>query len=51
MLTSPQEKTEGMRTQFSYHVKTDRTGLNPKILLKNDITEGGLVSAKAITYT
>lgn len=43
---SPQEKTEGMRTQFSYHVKTDRTGLNPKILLKNDITEGGLVSAK-----
>lgn len=40
----PQQKTDGMRTQFSYHVKTDRTGLNPKILLKHDITEGGLVS-------
>ena len=41
----PQARTEDMRTQFSYHVKTDRTGLNPKILLKHDITEGGLVSA------
>ena len=40
----PQQKKDGMRTQFSYHVKTDRTGLNPKILLKHDITEGGLVS-------
>ena len=35
----PQVKTEDMRTQFSHHVKTHRTGLNPKILLKNDITE------------
>mgnify|MGYP001265135011 CR=1 FL=1 len=41
----PQAKTEMMRTQFSYHVKTDRVGLNPKILLKHNITEGGLVSA------
>lgn len=41
----PQELTEDMKKQFSYHVKTDRTGLNPKILLKYDITEGGLVSA------
>ena len=35
----PQAKTEDMRTQFSHNVKTYRTGLNPKILLKNDITE------------
>jgi len=35
----PQAKTKDMRTQFSHHVKTYRTGLNPKILLKNDITE------------
>lgn len=42
----PQEITEDMKKQFSYHVKTDRTGLNPKILMRHDITEGGLVSAK-----
>ena len=41
----PQAISEDMRNQFSYHIKTDRTGLNPKILLKHDITEGGLVSA------
>jgi signal peptidase I len=40
-----QELTEDMKKQFSYHVKTDRTGLNPKILMQHDITEGGLVSA------
>lgn len=43
---APQELTEDMKKQFSYHVRTDRTGLNPKILMRHDITEGGLVSAK-----
>ena len=30
--------------QYSYHVKTDGTTLNPKVLEKMDVTEGGLVS-------
>jgi len=36
------EMPEGM--QLSYHVKTDGTSLNRKVLEKLDITEGGLVS-------
>ncbi len=30
--------------QYSYHVKTDGTTLNPKVLEKMDVNEGGLVS-------
>jgi len=36
------EMPEGM--QLSYHVKTDGTSLNRKVLEKLDVTEGGLVS-------
>jgi len=36
------EKLEGM--QYSYHVKTDGNSLNPRILSKMDITEGGMIS-------
>jgi len=38
----PAEKPEDM--QYSYNVKTDGTGFNPKVLKKYDITEGGRVS-------
>ncbi|MBI2966514.1 MAG: signal peptidase I [Bacteroidetes bacterium] len=30
--------------QYSYHIKTDGSGFNPKILQKLDITEGGIIS-------
>lgn len=39
---TPQEELEGMKKQWHYDVKTQGTGLNPKILYKKyDITEGG----------
>jgi len=30
--------------QYSYHVKTDGNSLNPRVLSKMDITEGGMIS-------
>jgi len=30
--------------QYSYHVKTDGSNMNPRVLSKMDITEGGLIS-------
>ena len=35
-----QEITDGVVNQFQYRVKTINSGLNPKVLLKYDITEG-----------
>lgn len=46
------EKNDGM--QYSYNVKTDGSGFNPKVLRKFDITEGGRVSNQgdfALTMT
>lgn len=39
----PNEEPEKM--QFNYNVKTDGTSINPKVLEKLDITEGGRVSS------
>ncbi|PCH93502.1 MAG: S26 family signal peptidase [Bacteroidetes bacterium] len=38
------EIKDGM--QYSYHVRTDGNTLNPKVLEKMDVTEGGLVSTQ-----
>lgn len=39
------EKAEmPVELQYSYHVKTDGNNLNPRVLTKMDITEGGLIS-------